>query len=298
MASSAAARFYFSTYERHPSREDLEALNAHLVCVPIEDLAELELPGSVVVLSELETPSLGELDSSDGANHESHRTERDAEVEVTEWSVLAQTVFLDPDTAVEALTQLDDIAEAGPVSIAETAWPLAELVMRNDIFSDAQSEARRVIDRVQAPVRRIGSEQPVALSIAQTGTAYHGSRQDPFDGSGGDAPSVVPSGAIQQEQRVSEGYLGILAMPNLTPEQSEARWFRFLGIVRETPGWSTRGFDFRNIFGRLDARPTPELLRTVQSVAHGFLDQLSIKQCLRGRLIRSRWRSKSFVSLT
>ncbi|RNL21146.1 hypothetical protein C9409_07815, partial [Xanthomonas vasicola pv. vasculorum] len=129
MASSAAARFYFSTYERHPSREDLEALNAHLVCVPIEDLAELELPGSVVVLSELETPSLGELDSSDGANHESHRTERDAEVEVTEWSVLAQTVFLDPDTAVEALTQLDDIAEAGPVSIAETAWPLAELVM-------------------------------------------------------------------------------------------------------------------------------------------------------------------------
>ncbi|MFJ6262750.1 GAP1-N2 domain-containing protein [Rhodococcus erythropolis] len=277
MASSAAARFYFSTYERHPSREDLEALNVHLVCVPIEDLAELELPGSVVVLSELETPSLGELDSSEGANHESHRTERDAEVEVTEWSVLAQTVFLDPDTAVEALTQLDDIAEAGPVFIAETAWPLAELVIRNDIFSDAQSEARRVIDRVQSPVRRIGSEQPVALSIAQSGTEYHGSRQDPFDSSSGDVPSVMPSGAIQQSQRVSEGYLGILAMPSLTPEQSEARWFRFLGIVRETPGWSTKGFDFRNIFGRLDARPTPELLRTVQSVAHGFLDRLNIE---------------------
>ncbi|MDI9916347.1 hypothetical protein [Rhodococcus sp. IEGM 1379] len=272
MSASAASRFYFSTYERRPSVEDLEALNVHLVCVPVEDLAELELPSNVVVLSELETPSLGELDV------EQHRTTRDVLVPVTEWSVLAQTVLLDPDTAATALGKLDAIAEANPVRGTETAWPLATLVLGDSDFSDAHIEAQRVVDHVPTPpVLRVQCEPAphtaaVSLSKAVPVQGY----APELVGLTGLAPASAWAPANMQPREPSQILHDILAISNSTPDQSEARWLQFLEFVRCVPGWSSGPCNFRDELGRFEFRPSRRLLTMVEATAEDFFNRLSV----------------------
>lgn len=257
MSSSAASHFYFSTYERRPSAEDIDALNAHVVCVPIEDLADLELPEKTVVLSEVETPSLGELGAADGSNHESHRTERNAEVQVSEWSVLAQTVLLDAETALGALGQLDEIAKTDPVRGAEIAWPLAALVSENNSFSDAHVEARRVLDGAPKPLRRIQLPEPaaaLAVSVAR-------------------APGHVPGATESGEPNLHN----ILAMPISTSAEIDARWTAFLHFVRNNPGWSMGSGTQLKLFGNFESHPSRRLLEDVQKTAEDFFDRLEGK---------------------
>lgn len=163
MSAPASSRFFFSTFERNPSAEDLENLDVHLVCVPITDLEDLELPESVVVIGEFDTLSLGELGVED------HHTDRGFAVTVTPWSVLAQTVLVDPETAVAALAHLDALAETGAVGEIEPAWALATLVLDNNNFGDAQAEAEHVLRTPrQTAVAAVG---PVSIAkVVPNGT--------------------------------------------------------------------------------------------------------------------------------
>ncbi|MCJ0906067.1 hypothetical protein [Rhodococcus sp. ARC_M6] len=274
MSAAASTHFYFSTFERRPSAEDLDELNVHVVCVPVEDLESLELPDRFVVISEIESLSPGEL------GVEAHLTAAGVAVTVTEWSALAQAVLLDPDTAVEALGDLDAIADSDPVRGAETAWPLATLVRVDDDFRDAHTEAMRVINHVPPllpAVRFQASPAPMPSAIPAPHAASSSTAKPVPGWPDGYAPASTYAPDSVQRREPSQAMHDILALPSDTSEQSEERWLQFLEFVRRVPGWSSGPYNFRDELGRFEFQPSRGLLAMVEATAEDFFNRLSVK---------------------
>lgn len=258
MSATASARFFFSTFERRPSADDLAALDVHVVCVPVEDLESMELPAQFVVLSEAEAPSLGEY------GVEPHRTERGLEVEVTEWSVLAQTVLLDPAAARDALKDLDAVTDS-PSSDHEIAWPLATVVDREVRegkvrFADAFAEAGRVLERnlPHAPWRQSAVTGASSTSLPETAAV---------------GPAASASAMVSTLS-------AIVAMPTSTPDLQEERWRRLLEFIPHNPGWSAEHAVGAGEFGVRIAEPSVRLLDAVETVANDFLVQCDARNQL------------------
>ncbi|ETT25684.1 hypothetical protein RAJCM14343_0533 [Rhodococcus aetherivorans] len=137
MSPGTARRFGWSTFDRLHSVDDAVAGGANLVTVPLSDLPG-DSPGCTV-FGENETPELGELDG------EPHSVANGDLVPVTYWSVLAQTVLLDVETAHRALARQDAIAAGvGDRDLTE-AWPLAMAVVADPGLHDALDEAASVV---------------------------------------------------------------------------------------------------------------------------------------------------------
>lgn len=148
MSPGTAAGLSFSTFDR------VEQLAPHsgqvLSAVPIEDLSAVE-PG-MVVISEAETVSLGELDG------DPHRTAGGHRIEVTRWSVMAQVVLLDAASARRVLDDIDTLSGQVRDDGLHPAWPMAMAVAGHPEFADAQVEAQEVIAAHSPSGALVGSE--------------------------------------------------------------------------------------------------------------------------------------------
>ncbi|WP_208301212.1 hypothetical protein [Mycobacterium sp. DL440] len=148
MSPGTAARLSFSTFDR------AEQIALHggqvLSAVPIEDLPAVE-PG-LVVISESETVSLGELGG------DPHRTAGGHRIEVTRWSVMAQVVLLDVASARGVLDDIDTLSSQVRDDGLHPAWPIAMAVAGHPEFADAQAEAHEVIAAHSPAGALVGSE--------------------------------------------------------------------------------------------------------------------------------------------
>ncbi|KHO20319.1 hypothetical protein QQ44_27720 [Mycolicibacterium setense] len=148
MSPGTAAGLSFSTFDR------AEQLAPHsgqvLSAVPLEDLPSVE-PG-MVVISESETVSLGELEG------DPHRTAGGHRIEVTRWSVMAQVVLLDAASARRVLDDIDTLSGQVRDDGLHPAWPMAMAVAGHPEFADAQVEAHEVIAAHSPSGALVGSE--------------------------------------------------------------------------------------------------------------------------------------------
>lgn len=139
MSPGTARRFGWCTFERRHAVDETITRGVHLVAVPGDDVEDIPDAAGYVPITEDETPDLGEL------GVEPHHTQRGAVVPVTPWSVLAQTVLLDEECAVRALTRQDAIAARVGDSELSPMWPLAMAVASDPELHDALPEATLVI---------------------------------------------------------------------------------------------------------------------------------------------------------
>ncbi|MBV6757793.1 GAP1-N2 domain-containing protein [Rhodococcus opacus] len=137
MSPGAAQTFGWSTFDRSSTVVDTLSRGVHLACVPARDAVDA-LDGCVV-LGETDTPDLGEWGG------EPHRTATGQLVPVTAWSVLAQTVLVDPGSARRALDHQDTLAAAVGDRDLANSWPLAMAVLANPELHDALPEATAVV---------------------------------------------------------------------------------------------------------------------------------------------------------
>ncbi|EGD25334.1 hypothetical protein [Prescottella equi] len=139
MSPGSARRFGWCTFDRHHEVDATVARGIHLVAVPLQDAEGCPVLGSHVLISENETPELGEL------GVEPHRTARGATIPVTAWSVLAQTVLVDRTVAEQALARQDSIARFVADRGLSPMWPLAMAVVLEPELHEALDEAGRVV---------------------------------------------------------------------------------------------------------------------------------------------------------
>jgi hypothetical protein len=137
MSPGASQKFGWSTADRSSTVVDAVSRGVHLACVPQGDAVD-GIAGCVV-LGETDTPDVGEWGG------EPHRTATGQLVPVTAWSVLAQTVLVDPDSARRALDHQDTLAAAVGDRDLAAAWPLATAVIANPALHDALPEATEVV---------------------------------------------------------------------------------------------------------------------------------------------------------
>ena len=155
MAAAASRRFHWSTLESPSTLDAAFELGVHLAVVP----AALFPPGPqrhpVLHESEQLKPGLYGADP--------HRTAAGSEIAVTPWSVIAQEVLRDEETAAHALALQDAVgAEVGAeVDMArlDPGWALAMAVAQMPELSEVQQDAARL-------VRDAGPVGPVALRTA------------------------------------------------------------------------------------------------------------------------------------
>lgn len=148
MSPGSAAALSFSTFDR---AEQVAPHNGQVLsAVPVEDLAAVE-PG-MVVISESETVSLGELGG------DPHRTAGGHRIEVTRWSVMAQVVLLDVASARRVLDDIDTLSSQVRDDGLHPAWPMAMAVAGHPEFADAQVEAHEVIAAHSPSGALVGSE--------------------------------------------------------------------------------------------------------------------------------------------
>ncbi|MDJ0412836.1 hypothetical protein [Rhodococcus opacus] len=137
MSPGAAQKFGWSTADRSSTVVDTLSRGVHLACVPQGDAVD-GIAGCVV-LGETDTPDVGEWGG------EPHRTATGQLVPVTAWSVLAQTVLVDPDSARRALDHQDALAAAVGDRDLAGAWPLAMAVIADPALHEALPEATAVV---------------------------------------------------------------------------------------------------------------------------------------------------------
>lgn len=141
MSGASARSLNWTTFDRADSVASAIRRGLHIVAVPVQDSAVVEDSAQVVVLDTTQAMQPGELGRSD------HRTHRGTAVPVREWSVLAETVLLDYETAERAMSAIDDVAARVPGTQLSPGWPLAMVVAGSPRLRDAQDEARRIIAR-------------------------------------------------------------------------------------------------------------------------------------------------------
>ncbi|MBA8964960.1 hypothetical protein JOJ86_006238 [Rhodococcus percolatus] len=137
MSPGASQKLGWSTADRSSTVVDTLSRGVHLACVPPGDAVD-GIAGCVV-LGETDTHEVGEWGG------EPHRTATGQLVPVTAWSVLAQTVLVDPDSARRALDHQDILAAAVGDRDLAAAWPLAMAVIANPALHDALPEATAVV---------------------------------------------------------------------------------------------------------------------------------------------------------
>ncbi|OBC00319.1 hypothetical protein [Mycobacterium sp. 852002-40037_SCH5390672] len=137
MSPGTAATLNFSTFDRADQLGPAQHAIQHLAAVPVGDLDTL--PAGFVVIDETATLSLGELGG------EPHRTAAGQAIEVTAWSVMAQEVLLDAQSAVAVLDELDHRAAQTPDRDLHPAWPLAVAIAAGEDFAAAHPEANAII---------------------------------------------------------------------------------------------------------------------------------------------------------
>lgn len=148
MSPGTAAGLSFSTFDR---AEQVGPRNGQVLsAVPIEDVTAVE-PG-MVVISESETVSLGELGG------DPHRTAGGHRIEVTRWSAMAQVVLLDVASARRVLDDIDTLSAQVRDDGLHPAWPMAMAVAGHPEFADAQVEAHEVIAAHSPPGALVGSQ--------------------------------------------------------------------------------------------------------------------------------------------
>lgn len=144
MSPGTARKFGWCTFDRRQDIDATVARGLHLVAVPLQDVEGRPDLGAHVLVSEDETPELGEL-GDDGVDAEPHRTARGATVPVTAWSVLAQTVLADRTVAEHALARQDSLASFVEDRELSPMWPLAMAVVLEPELHDALDEATQVV---------------------------------------------------------------------------------------------------------------------------------------------------------
>lgn len=148
MSPGTAAALSFSTFDR---AEQVALHNGQVLsAVPLEDLGGIE-PG-MVVISESEPVSLGELDGDPHCTAGGHR------IPVTRWSVMAQVVLLDAASARHLLEDIDTLSSQVRDDGLHPAWPMAMAVAGRPEFADAQVEAHEVIAAHSPSGALVGSE--------------------------------------------------------------------------------------------------------------------------------------------
>lgn len=164
MSPGTAATLSFSTFDR--ADQVMLALHSGqvLTAVPIADLDAV--PAGVVVISETEAVSMGELGG------DPHRTARGHTIEATHWSAMAQVVLLEPRSARRLLDDIDRVAEQVHDEGLHPAWPTAMVVAGRPEFADAVEEAHEVIAAHSPPDVPAGSQ--AAQTIAEVLSAVVG----------------------------------------------------------------------------------------------------------------------------
>lgn len=137
MSPGTAATLNFSTFDRADQLGPAQHAIAHLAAVPVGDLDTV--PAGFVVIDETATLSLGELGG------EPHRTATGQAIAVTAWSVMAQEVLLDPQSALAVLDELDHRAAHTEDRDLHPAWPLAVTIAADEGFAAAHPEANAII---------------------------------------------------------------------------------------------------------------------------------------------------------
>lgn len=159
MSPGSARGFGWCTFDRLPAVEETVTRGAHLVAVPHRDVEDLPgLPG-LVLIDENETPDLGELGG------EPHRTAGGEAVSVTAWSVLAQTILVDVESAERTLAQQDSIARRAGDRGLSPMWPLAMAVTLEPELHDGHDEAAQVI-LAQSPAAVVDDPDLAAVPLA------------------------------------------------------------------------------------------------------------------------------------
>ena len=175
MSPGTGRRFHWSTAERAGGLRIAWQQGLHLAVVPPADLAPGADVGDAVVVRQDVAPRLGSL------NGEPHQGACSPPVRVTEWSVLADAVLQDLDTALAGLAELDRVAaEVGDRGL-DPVWPLAmaaSLLALPDT-DEALTVLRvasppglppRLRDRIDDPVlREIGGPGPAAAHAFAAG---------------------------------------------------------------------------------------------------------------------------------
>lgn len=139
MSPGSSRTFGWCTFDRRHTVDETVARGAHLVAVPLRDVADVREWSGLVLVDEDETPELGELGS------EPHRTARGVAVPVTPWSMLSQAVLVDHDVAEHALARQDSIASFVGDRGLSPMWPLAMAVVFEPDLYDALDEASEVV---------------------------------------------------------------------------------------------------------------------------------------------------------
>jgi hypothetical protein len=141
LTSTAVSRtLSWSLYERASGLDAAFSRGLHFVAVPDIDADLVKATSTVVVINESESPTLGAIDESP------HRTAAGSEVEVTEWSEMAQMVLIEADVARHALSTISDVARRVGDRSLHVAWPLAmSIATLGDDGEDALPYATTVI---------------------------------------------------------------------------------------------------------------------------------------------------------
>lgn len=137
MSPGTAATLNFSTFDRADQLGSAQHAIQHLAAVPIGDL--VAVPTGFAVIDETATLSLGELGG------EPHRTAAGQAIDVTAWSVMAQEVLLDSQSALVVLDELDRRAAQTEDRDLHPAWPLAVTIAADEDFAAAHPEANAII---------------------------------------------------------------------------------------------------------------------------------------------------------
>ncbi|MDM4142609.1 MULTISPECIES: hypothetical protein [Mycobacterium] len=177
MSPGTAATLNFSTFDRADQLGPAQHAIAHLAAVPVEDLGTV--PTGFVVIDETATLSLGELGG------DPHRTAAGQAIDVTAWSVMAQEVLLDPQSALAVLDELDRRAAQTPDRDLHPAWPLAVTIAADEDFAAAHPEATAIIAAhspagivAGSPTERLVDEALSALVGQSTSDAWKAAEQN------------------------------------------------------------------------------------------------------------------------
>ena len=170
LTSAAVSRqLSWSVYERASNLATVWARGVHLAAIPSGDAGKVRQGNDVVIIDELETPSLGELDGRP------HQTAAGSSVLVTAWSEMAQMVLIDEPVARATLSQMNDVADCVGDGLEDLAWPLAmAVVLGGEDVEDALIYAQEVVLRgapanvASAPELYLAAMATVAASAGTT----------------------------------------------------------------------------------------------------------------------------------
>ncbi|TDH55064.1 hypothetical protein E2F47_10860 [Mycobacterium eburneum] len=252
MSPGTARRLNFSTFDRSTDLEHSLRAGLHLIAMPRADLGHV--PHGVLVIDETETLSMGEL----GGQH--HRTGGGQDIAVTAWSAMAQVALIDPESAAQLLTDIDEFAaRVDDVGLAP-ALPMAIAVLNRDEWGDAVPEARLTVAAHATPscaadpaVARIVDSETQRLVGATTADAWRATDSLANSASliGDAARAVYLSRAIRDDRWLSQpGPIPVPAQrfsPGTVPDDVAA--------------------DAAAVLSDVDARDPALLLRTVDLLA-------------------------------